>query len=240
MIGAFLNAFGILIGALFGLAVRAPLSARAQHFYKLLLGVSTVFFGLWLVVQNLHGTFTEALKQLFLGMLAVFLGYWTGKLLRLQNISNRVGHHAAQMLSGAQKNPPGRAIDGINTGTILFCAAPLGILGAVADGMSGFFWLLLIKALMDGLATASFVKIFRWPAALAAVPVFLVFNGVALLVRISALPWLEDHSAAASVNVAAGLVTCVVSLVIFEIRKVELNSYLPAIFIAPLLKLLMG
>jgi uncharacterized protein len=240
VIGAFLNALGILLGGFFGLAVCAPLSARTQHFFKLLLGISTVGFGLWLVIANLHGSILDALKQLFLGMLAVVLGYWAGKLLRLQKLSNRVGHYAAQLLAAAQKKPPGRPLDGMNAGAILFCAAPLGILGAVVDGLSGFFWLLLIKAVMDGLATASFVKLFRWPAALAALPVFLVFSGLSLLVHTQALPWLESHALTASVHVAAGLVTCVVALVVFEIRKVELNSYLPAIFLAPLLKHFVG
>ena len=242
MIGAFLNAFGILAGALFGLTARAPLSARAQNFFKVALGLFTVFFGLKLVVDNLQGNFISALKQLGFGMLAVLLGFWLGKLLRLQKLSNRIGRHAGTLLAAAQKNPPGQAADGALAGTILFCAAPLGILGAVADGLAttGFFYLLLIKGVMDGLATASFVKLFRWPAALAAFPVFLLLNGLTLAVHFGALPWLNDHAATASVNVAAGLLTCVVSLVIFEVRRVELNSYLPAIIVAPFLKLFLG
>ena len=34
---------------------------------------------------------------------------------------------------------------------------------------------------------------------------------------------------------AAGLVTCIVALVIFQVRRVELNGYLPALAVAPLL-----
>ncbi len=240
MIGAFLNALGILLGGLFGLAVRAPLSARTQHFFKLAIGVGTVFLGLKLVIENLHGSFTDVLKQLFLTALAVILGYWLGKLLQLQKISNRVGHFAAQLLAAAQKHPPGKPADGFLAGTILFCAAPLGILGAVTDGLSGFYQLLVVKAVMDGLAMASFVKMFRWPAALAALPLFLFLNGITLGVHSVALPWLEGHSLSASVNLAAGLLACVVAIVIFEIRRVELNSYLPAIIIAPALKLFLG
>ena len=242
MIGAFLNGLGILAGALFGGTARAPLTARTQNLFKLALGIGTVVCGLKLVVENLHGNFPNAMKELFLGGLAVVLGFWLGKLLRLQKISNRIGRHAGNLLAAAQKNPPGKPRDGLLAGTILFCAAPLGILGAVADGLavSGFFWLLLVKGVMDGLATASFVKLFRWPAALAAVPVCLFLNGLTMAVHFGAQPWLDAQALTASVNVAAGLVTCTVSLVIFEIRRVELNNYLPAIFIAPLLKLFLG
>jgi uncharacterized protein len=240
VIGAFLNALGILAGALFGLTAKKPLSARTQNFFKTALGTFTIFYGARLVVENLQGNFVAAVKQLLLGTVAVFLGYWLGKFLRLQKISNRIGHHAAMLLTTAQKNPPGKAADGLLAATILFCAAPLGILGAVADGLSGFFYLLLIKAVMDGLAMVSFVKMFRWPVTLAALAVAIFFGSISFAVHYFAQPWLDAHSLAASVKVAAGLVTCVVSLVIFEVRRVELNSYLPAILVAPLLKFLLG
>jgi len=240
VIGAFLNALGILAGAIYGLAARKPLPARAQFFFRTLLGVATIFFGARLVVVNLPGGLLTAAKQLLLGMAAVVLGYWLGKLLRLQKISNRVGHHAATLLAAAQKHPPGHAVDGLLASTILFCAAPLGILGAVAAGLSGFFYLLLVKAVMDGLAMTSFVKIFRWPVALTAFPVLAFFSGITFVVHRYAQPWLDGHTLTAVVNVSVGLVACVVSLVIFEVRRVELSSYLPAIFIAPLLKLFLG
>jgi uncharacterized membrane protein YqgA involved in biofilm formation len=38
-----------------------------------------------------------------------------------------------------------------------------------------------------------------------------------------------------SLNITAGFLACVVALVIFEVRRVELANYLPALFIAPLL-----
>ena len=235
MIGPFLNALGILLGALFGLAARKPVSRRAQEFFKTALGAFTVFYGLRLIYESVHGTFPACLKQICIAALAVVLGNWLGKLLRLQKISNRIGHHASTLLAAAQKNPPGKPADGLVAATTLFCAAPLGILGAVADGLGNYFYLLLLKAIMDGLAMMSFVKLFRWPVALAALPVFLFLNGLALAVQLGALPWLEAHGLANYVSLAAGLVTCSVAVVIFEVRRVELANYLPALVIAPLL-----
>jgi uncharacterized membrane protein YqgA involved in biofilm formation len=240
VIGAFLNALGILLGALFGLAVHAPLAARTQNFFKSALGAFTVFYGLRLIYENVHGTFSMCCKQLFLAALAVVLGYWLGKLLRLQKMSNRVGHQAALLLAAAQKNPPGNPAAGFAAATILFCAAPLGILGAVADGLENYFYLLLVKAVMDGLAMMSFVKMFRWPAALAALPVFLFLNGLSLAVQLGAQPWLDAHVLTHSVGLAAGIVTGIVALVIFEVRRVELANYLPALAVAPLLAHLAG
>ena len=235
MIGSFLNALGILAGALHGCTARQPLSPRVQHFFKTALGAFTVWFGLRLISENVHGTFYNGVKQLSVAGLGVVLGYWLGKLLHLQKISNRLGHYAANLLAVAQKNPPGKSADGFVTATLLFCAAPLGILGAVTDGLSGYYFLLLLKAVMDGLAMVSFIKMFRWPVALAALPVLFLLNGLTLAVRFDVQPWLASLGLVASIQLAAGIITCIIALVIFEIRRVELANYLAGLIVAPML-----
>ena len=235
MIGAFLNALGILFGALFGLVRPRPLSARVQDFFRAALGVLAVILGLHLIWISVHGAFVAGCKQLFLAALAVVLGNWTGKLLGLQKISNQLGRYAANLLAMAQKNPPGKLTDGLVAVSLLFCAAPLGLIGAVTDGLSGYFYLLALKAVMDGLATASFVKIYRWPIALVAGPVFLFLDGLALTVHDYAAPFLEKYQWTDSVHAAAGLMVCATALVIFAVRRVELANYLPALVLAPLL-----
>jgi hypothetical protein len=235
VIGPFLNALGILLGALYGLANRPAPSGRTQDFMKSLLGALTFFYGLRLVYENVHGTFFGCGKQLLIALLAVALGHGLGRLLRLQTFSNRVGHHAATLLAAAQKHPPGPPAAGLAAASVLLCAAPLGFLGAVADGLQNYFYLLLLKGVMDGLAMMSFVKVFRWPVALAAVPVFCFFNGLALLAHLTAQAWLDAQGLSAFVGLAAGLVTCCVALVVLEVRRVELANYLPSLAVAPLL-----
>ena len=234
-IGAFLNALGILLGGLFGLARREPLSARAQIFFRNALGAATVLFALRLVWVSVNGTILLCLKQFFLAVLAVVLGNLLGKLLGLQKISNRLGRFATRLLSSAETNAARRAADSFCACTILFWAAPLGLLGAVVDGLSGYFYLLAIKAAMDGLAMASFVKMFRWPVAMSAVPVFALLGFITLVCQLYALPFLKSHQLVDSVNAAAGLVACAIAPVIFQTRKVELANYLPALAVAPLL-----
>ncbi|HEX3857007.1 MAG TPA: DUF554 family protein [Verrucomicrobiae bacterium] len=131
-------------------------------------------------------------------------------------------------------------MDGFIACAILFCAAPLGLLGAVTDGLSGDFYLLAVKAFMDGLAMTGFMKMFGWPAALSAFPVYFFLAALTLVAQFYAKPFLDAHNLIDSVNVAGGFIACAVALVIFEIRKVELANYLPALAIAPLLAWLWG
>ena len=233
--GALLNALGILLGGLFGLAWRGPLSARTQIFFRNALGAATVFFALRLVYLSVHGTVLNCLKQLCLAALAVVLGNLIGKLLRLQKWSNRLGRYATGMMGSAERQPSRRTADGFIACTILFWAAPLGLLGAVVDGLTGYFYLLAVKAVMDGLAMTSFVKMFRWPVALCALPVFAFLGIITLACQVYLRPFLDHRQLVDSVNAAAGLCACAVALVIFETRKVELANYLPALAVAPLL-----
>ena len=206
-----------------------------QVFIRSGLGAFTTFFGLRLIWDNINGTVLPCLKQTLIAALAILLGNWLGRLLALQKISNRLGRHAAHRLAAAQKNPPGPPADGFISCTILFCAAPLGLVGAVTDGLADFYYLLAVKAVMDALAMVSFAKIFRWPAAMAAFSVYLFLNGLTLGIHYGALPWLAAHGLTAAVNATAGIQVCAMALVIFEVRRVELANYLPALALAPLL-----
>jgi uncharacterized membrane protein YqgA involved in biofilm formation len=188
-----------------------------------------------LVWLGVNGTFLSCAKQLFIALLAVVFGNLIGRLLRLQKISNRLGRFAGSLISSAQSGTSPKNSGGFIACTILFCAAPLGILGAVTDGLSGDFSLLAVKAVMDGLATMGFVKMSGWPCALSAFPVYFFLGAITLAVQFCARPFLYSHGLIESVNVAGGLIACCVALVIFEVRKVELISYLPAIGVAPLL-----
>jgi uncharacterized protein len=236
-----LNAAGILIGGIFGLMRSTPLSAQTQAFFKVSLGVLTMFFGLRLTWLGLNGTFSLVMKQLVIAFAAIMLGNLLGKLLRLQKMSNRLGQYARRLIEASRPNDPHRFSNGMNACAILFCAAPLGILGAVQDalppepGGTGYFYPLAVKALMDGLAMAGFVKLFGGGAMVSALPVFVFLGTITMACNIYVEPFLRPHGLLNSVNAVGGLVVCTVGVVIFEIRRVELADYLPSLAVAPLI-----
>jgi uncharacterized protein len=239
--GAILNAIAILGGGIWGMLRPQPLSAQTQAFCKLMLGALAIFFGLRLVWLSIGGTFWGTCKQLLIAMLAVLLGNLLGKGLRLQKLSNRLGQAARKLIESARPNSPHRFSNGLNTCAILFCAAPLGWVGAVTDalptvpGDTGYYFPLAIKALMDGLAMMGFVGMFGPGALVAALPVFVCFGTVTMATGIYLQPFLREQLLLDSVNAAAGLLVMTVGVVIFEIRRVHLADYLPALAVAPLL-----
>jgi len=235
MIGTALNVAAILIGSLVGLTRRKPLSPAKESFLKIALAAFTVFYGLRLTWVSLNGSFPQILKQLLIAVLALMLGKVTGRLLRLQKMSNRLGRAARERIAAAKPGDPRRLSEGFQTCAALFCAAPLAILGSVQDGLSGYYYPLAVKAVMDGLATMGFVWIFGWGVMLAALPV-LAFQGTITLACAQFLkPVLETHGLVDPVNAAGGLLVFCVALVILELKRIELADYLPSLAFAPLL-----
>jgi hypothetical protein len=235
MIGTALNVAGILIGGLAGLGRRKPLSPANESFFKVALGAFTIFYGLRLTWLSLNGTFLQILKQLLIAVLALMLGRVAGRLLQLQKMSNCLGRLARERITATKPADPGRLSEGFKTCAALFCAAPLAILGSVQDGLSGYYYPLAVKAVMDGLATMGFISLFGWGVMIAALPV-LVFQGTITLACAQYLrPFLETHSLVDPVNAAGGLLVCSVALVIFQLKRIELADYLPSLAFAPMI-----
>ena len=242
MTGAILNAAGIIVGSVVGVMRRGkPLSPQTQAFFKLLLGVATIYFGMRLVWLSLGGPIPHVLKEIAIAALSVVIGKPLGRLMHFQKASNRLGQYARKLIEQARPDDPQRFSNGLNVCAILFCAAPLGILGAMQDGMAvsaggtSYFYPLAVKAVMDGLAMMGFVLMFGWGATCSALPVFVFQAAITLASDIYARPFLEAQGLLDSVNAVGGLIVCTVGLVIFEFKRVELADYLPSLAIAPLL-----
>jgi uncharacterized protein len=234
MIGTALNVVGILVGGVAGLVRRKPFSAAQESYLKVALGAFATFYGLRLAWMSLNGSFLQILKQLLVAVVALMLGRVTGRLLRLQKLSNSLGRGARGRLAAAKPDDPRRASEGFKTCAALYCAAPLAILGSVQDGLSGYFYPLAVKAVMDGLATMGFARLFGWGTMLAALPV-LAFQGTLTLLCVQFQPVLEARNLLDSINLTGGLLVFCVALVILELKRVELADYLPSLLFAPLL-----
>ncbi len=235
MIGAILNAAGIAIGGVVGLVRRRSLSEAQESFFKVGLGVFTVFYGLRLTWLSLSGGLAEILKELAVMILALMLGKVAGRLLGLQHLSNRLGRAARKGIDAATPNAGRKAGVGFKVCAVLFCAAPLGILGAVQDGVSGYYYPLAVKAVMDGLAAMGFVRVFGGAVILAAVPVLAMEGTITLTCARLFGPWLAARGLVDPLNATGGLLVFSVALVILGLKRIELADYLPSLALAPVL-----
>ena len=233
MIGTILNGIAIVTGGIIGVSAAKNLSLATQTRLKILLGAFTVWVGLSTTWKSFHGSFLDVLKEFAVVLLALSLGNFTGRLLRLQKSLNSLGRFAREKFSHPA-GPQSRFSEGIVTCSLVFCVGPMAILGALQDGLTGDFKTLAIKSLMDGLATVAFAKTFGWGVILSALPV-VAYQGSITLAAHLVEPFLQNQSLLDALNATGGLLIFSLALIILEIRKVEVANYLPALVYAPLL-----
>jgi hypothetical protein len=234
MTGAILNAIGILVGGLWGLLLKRQFSANLQLALRGLMGVMTVVIGLHLTWMGLNGSVFQIFKQIVVVVFALMLGRFVGKLCRIQNTLNRLGQSASQRFAAARPNDPNRVSEGFTICALLFCAGPLGPIGAVQDGLSNYWPPLAVKMVMDGLAAMGFVCIFGPGILLSAIPV-LVYEGTITLAVRTIEPFLRAHNLVDSLSAVGGLLIFCVALIVLELKKLELADYLPSMLMAPLI-----
>ena len=145
MVGTIINVAGILAGAMAGLFRKKGISAANEAFLKLAIGAFTIFYGLRLTWLSINGSFLQVLRQVLIMIVALMLGKICGRLMRLQKTSNRLGASARASIEAVAKGPKPGPGEGFKVCAVLFCAAPLGILGALQDGLSDYFYPLIVK-----------------------------------------------------------------------------------------------
>jgi uncharacterized membrane protein YqgA involved in biofilm formation len=236
VVGTILNVAGILLGGFSAMVRPTPLAASTQGLLKLFLGLATVGCGFWLIWKGISGhTFLQSTLLLVVVVLSMVLGQLLGRWMRLQDGSNRLGRYARDRMDSVQPGRPLPFSEAFNACTIVFCAAPLGIVGALVDGLANQWAPLAIKAVMDGLATMGFVSLFGRASIVAALPVLAFQGTIALGCRLYLGPWLEARDLLGPVIATAGVMMFSVALVILESKRIQLADYLPSLGIAPLL-----
>lgn len=244
MIGPLLNGATIIIAVLAALLTRKTISARHQGNLRVLLGACIVWFGLKLTWTSLSGSVGFWIKQLATVLLAMALGKIIGRLLRLQKLSNSIGRFANHKMeaaaTGLRLSPAGPRTtfeDGFLVSTALFCAGPLSILASVQAGLDqNFAPIFAVKAAMDALAAMAFATTFGWSVAVSAIPVVAFQLAIIRLVQLL-IPWAQNHPQPLMESILAtdGLLIFSTSLIILQLKKVEIADYLPSLAIAPLL-----
>ena len=235
MTGTIVNASLIVFGSGFYLLRRRELSLENQQITRVIIAGLVLFTGFRLIWISLSGGFLHGTGQLGLVFVSLSLGKFLGNLLRIQIGFNRVAQFAKEKLTqSADTKHPARSNSGFLVATALFCATPLAIIGGLVEGASGNYLPLLIKSMMDGMATISFTRTFGLSVALSAIPVLALQGTLTLLSRY----WMVHSASEASIDALLATAGCLVFTVIllaFGIQRVRLGDYLPSLLLAPLL-----
>ena len=207
-LGAIINALGITIGSLVGLAfgARLPERVRAIVFQGLGLCVLVIGFKMALLTQN-------PLIVIF----SIVIGSVAGEMIGLEARLIRVG----DWLKGRLKSSNPLFTEGMVNASVLFCIGAMAIIGSFDEGLRGDRAVVLSKTIIDSFAALAMASAYG-------LGVLLIYQGALTLLAGSLQNWL-DPATMTELTAVGGTLIIGIGLNMLEITRISLSNMLPAL-----------
>jgi uncharacterized protein len=229
MIGTLINFSSILIGGLLGLVLGSRLPERLRQTVMYGIGLFTFALGIQMFLKTNN-------PLIVLGSILTggILGEWWRIEDRLQNLGQWLEQKLLRRESGSKSG----FVRGFLVTSLLFCIGPMAILGSIQDGMTGDFSILTAKSVMDGFASIAFASNLGLGVAFSALPVLLYQGAISLLAG-QMHAWVTPIMMAEMTATGGVIIVGLAISSLLELRPIRVGNFLPALFIAPILVLLL-
>lgn len=233
MTGTIINVAAVILGSLVGLLVGNRIPEKTRQTLISVMGLYTLAYGVFIFTKT---------QNMLIPLLSLVMGSIIGELLKIEEGLNSVGERIQRKLAIWNPNltgEPQRFVTGFVSASLLFCIGPMAILGSIQDGISGDFQMLAIKSLLDGIGSIAFASTLGVGVMFSAV-VILVYQGAISLLS----GWIGQgfgDAAVAEMTATGGVILVGIGISnLLQIKKIRTGSFLPAIFLAVLIFLLLN
>ncbi len=236
--GTLLNVATVVVGGATGALLGNRLPEKTRQTVLSGLGLMTLVIGLSMAITT---------RNVLIPLFSVLIGGILGEALDIEAGLERLGGWFERRIGRARApkaaDSGSRLAQGFITASLVFCVGPMTVLGSIQDGLMGDYTLLAIKSLMDGFAAMALAASLGGGVILSALTVLGYQGGLSLLALAlgSALggvtqqtPWVVEMTA------TGGVVILSIAFILLDIKRIRAANLLPAIFVAPLIVLLLA
>ena len=228
-LGTILNTAAIIVGGIFGALFGRFLKERHQDSLQKACGVSVLFIAIGGVLEGIltveNGSVVSGRAMLLVGSLA--LGALVGELINIEHWFERFGEWLKRK-TGNSKDA--RFVDGFVTASLTVCIGAMALVGAIEDGLTGDFSILLTKAILDLIIIMVMTCSLGKGCIFSAIPVFVLQGSVtALAVLIKPL---MTEAALGNLSLVGNVLIFCVGVNLIWGKKVRVANLLPAILFA--------
>ena len=219
MFGTIINATAIVICSIIGLLLKEALPPRLCETITQGLGLGVVIIGTTMALKT---------ENITLMLVSLLLGAIVGELIDIEKQLKRIG----DALESRLKNSSNNVSLGFVSASLLFCTGSMAIMGALENGITGTYSILLSKSLLDGIFAMILSSTMGIGVLLSAIPVFLYQGSIALLAT-SIKPFLST-AMITEMNAVGGILIMAIGINMLKIKEFKVGNLLPAI-IMPIL-----
>lgn len=216
-LGTLINAGAILLGGGLGLLLKRGIPRRVSDAVMEALGFAVLYLGI-------SGAWGMEKPLVVIASLA--MGTAIGTALDLDGKVNALADRITRD-KGAQGQENGLK-EGLISATVLFCAGAMGITGALSDGLSGDYSVLLTKAVLDGVSACFLASAMGEGVLLSAVPL-LLYQGLFTLLGAFCSTFLGG--VAGSMGVVGSLLLIPIALNLMGVKQFKVMNCVPAVFL---------
>ena len=223
--GTLINVLAIIVASIIGVMLKKGLPDKIQKSVMTALGLGLITLSLgWFLKDflSIEGNILSTSRELLIILSLVIggvIGEWIDIDLRLNRWAERV--------EAKYKLPP--LAKGFIAATLIFCVGAMAIVGAIQDGISGDYSVLVIKSLLDFITAMILASVLGIGVIFSAFSV-LIYQGAIFLLARQAEPLLIPELVTA-ISMVGNILLIGIGINFMEIKKIKVANYLPALLI---------
>lgn len=213
-VGALVNALGIAVGSLVGVAFGSRLPERIRTIVFQGLGLCTVVLGFKMALPT---------QQPLIVIFSIVIGSAIGEALKLESRLMRVG----DLLKARLRSSNPLFTDGMVNASVLFCIGAMAIVGSFDEGIRGDRAVVFSKTLIDSFAALALASAYGVGVLFSALPV-LIYQGSLTLLAGTFQQWL-DPATMTELTAVGGTLIIGIGLNMLEVTRIALSNMLPSL-----------
>ncbi len=212
--GTIINATAITFCALIGFLFKKALPDRLVETISQGMGLGVLIIGISMALES---------EMIIIMLISLLLGGIIGELIDIEKQLTSVG----DFLASKMRNTKGNISQAFVTASLLFCTGSMAIMGALENGLTGNYSLLLTKSLLDGIFSLILTSTLGIGVIFSAIPVFLYQGSIALLAG-SVKAFLSPEMIV-EMNAVGGVLIAAIGINMLKIKSLKVGNLLPAI-----------
>jgi len=224
MFGVLVNVIAVIAGSLIGLLCRKGISQKLSDAVMIAVGLCIIYIGL-------SGTFEENNTTVLVVSMA--LGALVGTLIDFDKHVNNLGLFVEKKF--AKSGNEGAVSKAFVTSSLLFCVGAMAVVGSINAGL-GDNEMLFTKSILDFISSIMLTVSLGWGVMLSSLLILVLQGTIALLAEV--IEPLLSESALTGATSTGSLIIFALGLNMTGITKIKVANYIPAIFISPIIILI--
>ena len=228
-LGTLINSAGIVVGGVIGLFAGKLFREEQQESLNKACGVSVLFIAIAGAMEGMLKIRDGVLSsgKSLLVVLCLALGTTIGELIGIEKGFERFGNWLKKKTRSSGDTG---FVNAFITASLTVSIGAMAIVGAIQDGLTGNYYTLAVKTVLDFIIVAVMTSSMGKGAIFSAIPVFVFEGGITLLARLIS-PVLTETALAYLSLIGSVLIFCI-GINLVGGKKLRVANMLPAVLLA--------